>query len=333
MVLQMQDSASGGHFQISMSVEVSRFQFLKMGKVSYWIPQLEPKYQVAQEELLSCFQCLCRQHSGVMSLHIHVYVPGDTNHLWSSSTLLKQGWRVAQRQYAERTRLMDLRVSPEILLQRFSKRVRMKFEIKEDDELEYKPIASADQIPHMQAALNDSFHRSIHSGYNYDFTGAINLVQKYPDSSLVWGAAFKDTVSETPIRLASETPMCHRLASETPQYLRLATKAFSIGMMSAGLCEYSQSGSRSDARLRRHDFNYMLMWKLISGAQALGAQIFDLGGITSGDPSDPLAGISQFKRRFPGFEVEIGTEFDISLKPFCLLIFLLLRKLRSILGR
>jgi lipid II:glycine glycyltransferase (peptidoglycan interpeptide bridge formation enzyme) len=50
-------------------------------------------------------------------------------------------------------------------------------------------------------------------------------------------------------------------------------------------------------------------------AHASGASELDLGGITSGGPGDPLAGISEFKRSFSGRELEVGREMLSVLKP------------------
>ena len=53
-----------------------------------------------------------------------------------------------------------------------------------------------------------------------------------------------------------------------------------------------------------------------------------MGGITEGGSDDPLAGISDFKRHFPGFEVSIGRERLLKLRPMRYRLFSFLQALQ-----
>jgi hypothetical protein len=58
--------------------------------------------------------------------------------------------------------------------------------------------------------------------------------------------------------------------------------------------------------------SYPLMWDLMSWAKRGGARWFDLGGVTTGhknDDSDPLGGISDFKRLFSEEVARVGSEW------------------------
>jgi lipid II:glycine glycyltransferase (peptidoglycan interpeptide bridge formation enzyme) len=60
--------------------------------------------------------------------------------------------------------------------------------------------------------------------------------------------------------------------------------------------------------------SYALMWDLIRWSKSMGCEWFDFGGITGGhyeDGSDPLGGISDFKRRFSERVIEVGSEWEL----------------------
>ncbi len=109
-------------------------------------------------------------------------------------------------------------------------------------------------------------------------------------------------------------------------------KAFVMGVFSDSIVEYAVGGSLSDPKLRSFPYNYILIWKLIEEAKARGALILDMGGITDESESDPLAGISRFKRYFPGFETRIGCEGLIRIKTLHYFLFFFLQKCRIFFG-
>jgi hypothetical protein len=70
----------------------------------------------------------------------------------------------------------------------------------------------------------------------------------------------------------------------------------------------SASTRRLDTTVAVH---YAPMWALMAWAKEQGCTWFDLGGITDGTQgsADPVGGISDFKRRFNGEEVQVGQEW------------------------
>ncbi len=187
------------------------------------------------------------------------------------------------------TRIIDLRPPIEDVLSRFPTKVRTKLKIKRPEEVSVAELASREHIPELQSALNDSFQRSSSEQYNYDFDGLFTILEQSPEAAAAFGF-FLSSDWDSP-------------------------KAFVSGVASPPLFEYTIAGSRSDAQLRLFKFNYILLWRLVESAKARGALTFDMGGITDGSPDDPLAGISDFKRRFPGFEVSVGRERLLELMP------------------
>lgn len=76
-----------------------------------------------------------------------------------------------------------------------------------------------------------------------------------------------------------------------------ALVAFAWGRGHGDHGEYSVGASTTDLDLRI-PVGYPLLWDLVVWAKGWGASWFDLGGVTSGEGEDPLAGVSDFKRFF-----------------------------------
>ncbi|AHG90004.1 Methicillin resistance protein [Gemmatirosa kalamazoonensis] len=88
--------------------------------------------------------------------------------------------------------------------------------------------------------------------------------------------------------------------------------AFSWGCHHGEYAHYDAGGST-----RRADVNaplaYALLWDLVIWAKTNGARWFDFAGVTDGTPgSDPLAGISDFKRHFSQDERLVGEEWVLT---------------------
>ncbi len=86
--------------------------------------------------------------------------------------------------------------------------------------------------------------------------------------------------------------------------------AFAWGCAHGEYAHYDAAGSTRPDDLRV-PLAYALLWDLICWAKRGGAKWFDLGGITFGhrDSSDPLGGISDFKRYFSKQVVVVGQEW------------------------
>jgi lipid II:glycine glycyltransferase (peptidoglycan interpeptide bridge formation enzyme) len=79
--------------------------------------------------------------------------------------------------------------------------------------------------------------------------------------------------------------------------------------------EYRAAGStrRSDVRI---PYGYQLAWEMIPWAKAVGAEWFDMGGVTLAEGDRPeLDGISRFKRYFSRNVVEVGAEWVLEPSP------------------
>jgi len=302
-VLQMGRRDSARAYQIAVIERASRLPLFRTGIIPYWIPALEPEALRDQAELLKTMGELCLRHTSLMSLRMHCYLPGD-NALGAAEKLLRdRGFEACDRQAPAKTRIIDLRPSMAEVLAELPTQVRTKVKIKKPEEMSLGLLSSREQIPALQSALKDSFQRSTAEAYNFEFETLFKTLEDSPESA----AAFGFFLSDEPA----------------------SPKAFISGVASPPLFEYTTAGSRSDARLRKFPFNYILLWRLVEAAKAGGALLFDMGGITDGTPDDPLAGISDFKRRFPGFELSIGREGVLELSPLKCRLFSFLQTLKK----
>jgi lipid II:glycine glycyltransferase (peptidoglycan interpeptide bridge formation enzyme) len=62
--------------------------------------------------------------------------------------------------------------------------------------------------------------------------------------------------------------------------------------------------------------NYLLLWEGMRWAKGKGAQVFDLWGIpTTDDPSDPMAGVQQFKEKWGGKITSFAGAYEYEYRP------------------
>lgn len=120
------------------------------------------------------------------------------------------------------------------------------------------------------------------------------------------------------IRMTAENPHLSRVSvlKRTDREGPEALLAYAWCCMQGDVAEYSESGSARVQDLKVST-SYLLLWDLICWARRNGARYFDLGGVTGGTlgTTDPLGGISDFKRRFSPFEFEVAQEWSFEPHP------------------
>lgn len=293
------------HYQFIINQEKSKFSFFGQGVIEKWVLNL---HYDSQEDLIVCMTeliHLLKNQTQLMSLRVKPYMPGLKSLNLIEQFLSPIGFfNVSARSY-EKTRLMDLRPETSLILNSFSAngRARLKIKTKDCELVEVKEINSHQAIPHLQKALDESYFRSVQKGCTFNFTPLIRSARSLTQDVLFLGFYFK------------ESPL-------TP-------KAFVSGIIHGPLVEFSVGGSLSDEALRSFPFNHILLWKLAMITQSRGVEFFDLGGITSADSTDPLRGISTFKRFFPGFELTTGKEMEINLQPHLKILYTFLFSIRK----
>jgi lipid II:glycine glycyltransferase (peptidoglycan interpeptide bridge formation enzyme) len=70
-----------------------------------------------------------------------------------------------------------------------------------------------------------------------------------------------------------------------------------------------------DPQLRKHPFNYFLLWDKVLWAKEHGVHWLDLGGVTEGGEGDVLAPISAFKRHFAQDVRDVSREYVMATRP------------------
>lgn len=79
---------------------------------------------------------------------------------------------------------------------------------------------------------------------------------------------------------------------------------------------YASAGTERAADIGSTPLSYGLVARLLDWTAERGYDLFDFGGITPADaPDHPLAGISEFKRKFRGHDAQVASNFRIDLRP------------------
>lgn len=285
--LQMTNLQTNRYYQVVVRIEVSSISHFKIGIIEKWAITPCPESMDDLDALLTQLQHYTKRHTGIMSLRIMPYLPGTTPLRNMHHLLRQKGFLETTPTSYTKTRMINLLPSTEDLLKSFSANGRARLKIKEKDKdiVEIKKVNDPIHIPHLQKALNASFKRSANKDCPFNF---IPLLKSENKDVNMLGFFFK--------------------AEEVP-------KAFATGVYHQKIAEFSVGGSLEDSNLRQYPFNHLLLWNLALQAKDQGSDLFDMGGITSGEDSDPLKGITNFKRLFPGFEIQTGGEMLKILKP------------------
>lgn len=296
--LQMSNSKNNRDYQIVVKMEVSSLSVFKIGIIEKW--SINPSEEIMHDlnMLLDQLHYCIDKYTDIMSLRYVLYLPGTDSIRTIQQLLRQKGLTEAAPTSYTQTRMMNLLPSNEDLLKSFSANGRARLKIKEHDKekIEIKEVHEHSLIPHLQNALNASYKRSADKKCPYNF---YPLLKSNIDDVLMLGFFFKE---------------------------ELAPKAFATGVFHQSVAEFSVGGSLEDSQLRHYPFNHLLLWNLALKAKSQGMVLFDMGGITSGEDSDPLKGITNFKRMFPGFEIQTGIEMMKVFKPRTLALYKNLQK-------
>lgn len=215
----------------------------------------------------------------------------------------RAGFAISDPMGVTRTLIYDLAGTPDELLASLDKKTRAKVRHASRDKVEIRPLTEDADIASLQNALDASFGRSQGTQGYLDFNVYMRMAKQHPDHVLILGLFLKSRPSDL---------MAYLINVRHPTHV-----------------EAVSAGSVSDPELRKLPFNYFLFWDRVSWAKQHSDTFLDLGGVTDGGSTDPLAGISAFKRHFTKKEIEIGREMTITLRPYKNLVFKFLKKLFS----
>ncbi len=205
----------------------------------------------------------------------------------TSKLFLRRGFsRVPATRSYERTLLLDLRPTEEELFAALHTKARQG--VRSVHKLPVKLRTADDtRLSERFDELNaETRERTGGENHRPDWAAFIEMSNRSPDRSRIVVLEKTDDAGRNPVI------------------------AFAWACVHGEVAEYKESASsRSE---RRIPTTYPLLWDLILWAKRSGATWFDLGGVTGGaEGEDPLAGISEFKRRFTKNEVEVGEQWEL----------------------
>ena len=190
------------------------------------------------------------------------------------------------------TILVDLRPDEEAIFASLHATARRHVRAAAKHPVTVRPVDSADFAGRLDELLRDVFTRTGGGVEHHDWPAIIAFSAQHPQLSRLVGLFRTDCAG--------------------PESLL----AFAHGLHHGDYAEYSTAASSRTTDLRVPQ-TYVLAWDLFRWAKQHGAAFFDFGGITPAvnDGSDPLYGISAFKRYFSKAEAFVGDEWVLEPSP------------------
>lgn len=287
VLLQQRDRA--GHPAMQAAVYVYRPRWLP--RLGHGIAHKLGEAVSGEEELagLRALRTLCHERGDLLTLRLQPRRNG-ARALWDFEDRARRaGFALCDPDGVTRTLLLDLRPEPEEILAGLSSKTRAKVRRMGRAGVTIRSLTDPRWIDACRAATADALTRTGGGQARIDWRASFQVAQARPDLACVLGLFLDDRPGEL--------------------------LAFVMGQRHGGAVEYATAGSRNDPALRKLPFNYYLMWELARWGRARGATTLDFGGVTEGGASDPLAGVSEFKRHIAQIEAEVGREMLAALHP------------------
>ena len=234
---------------------------------------------------------LARRDPKVLRLNISVFSRENRSEL--AMLLAQSGFRKAAHAHAYRhTLTVDLTPDKNTILQGLHKTARKNLRAVEKSPLVVRVLNDARYADRIQQLQSESMNRTGSRNPSLDWSSVLDLSRLHPEMSRVVGI-FKSGSEFDPQALIG----------------------FGWGCMHGDHGEYRAAGTTRTANTNL-PLSYPLLWDLMGWAKEQGGTWFDLGGVTLGDSeTDPLAGISDFKRYFSRNVEEVGEEWTLEPHP------------------
>lgn len=226
-----------------------------------------------------------RTHGRVLRLHAEVLALDAVHRVRLEAALGEAGLAPATqpRRYA-RTVLLDLVPDPPAILAGIHKTARQNVRALDKRPLRLAPVVELRLASRLAALEAETMERTGGGYAAADWKSLLRLSREHPRLSRVAGLWRTDREGDD------------------------ALVGAAWGCLHGDHAEYNAAVST-----RVRDLNvsiaYPIVWDLALWAREVGAQVLDLGGITSGGADDTLAGIAEFKRRFAPADAEVGGEW------------------------
>jgi hypothetical protein len=243
------------------------------------------------EPLIAALKSRAVADAGVLRLSIGVFSRDRRSEI--ASVLERHGFQKLPQPHSYRhTLTLDLRPSEDEILAGLHKTARKNLREAEKAQLCVRPLTEAIYADRIDALQREAMSRTGGHAEALDAAAVLELSRLYPHLSRVVG-----------------------LFLSAPDLQPDSLVGFAWGCMHGDHAEYRAAGTM---RLpdRNIAISYPLLWELIAWAKREGATWFDLGGVTvAHSATDPLEGISNFKRYFSRNVEEVGEEWILEPHP------------------
>ena len=205
-----------------------------------------------------------------------IFAPDETHRAAIADALRERGFRDGLAMGYRETIAVDLRPPESGILASFSGSARRNVRAVAKGAIVVRAIEDHALAPRVDAILDASLSRTGAGHHHRDWGARIDFALRHPELARLTGVFRAGATGSD------------------------ALVAFAWGCAHGDHVEYSDAGSLRAGDLRV-PLGYALVWDIACWGKRLGAQWLDLGGVTSGhlgDSSDPLGGISDFKRTF-----------------------------------
>jgi len=229
-----------------------------------------------------------------LRLHVELYVTEPEARVALSEQLGRAGFvRATETRSYERTIVIDLRPGEDELLASFHRSCRQNIRALAKHGLECRPVDDPGLADRMNALVAEAMGRTGGPRAAEDWGAWLALIRERADLAHLVGV-FKS-------------------GATGPD----ALVGLVLGLRHGDTVEYNVAAS---TRLpgSRAPILYAPTWRLMQWARSVGATAFDFGGVSSGTvrTSDPVGGVSDFKRSFGGSVVDVGGEFVLEPSPW-----------------
>jgi hypothetical protein len=286
--LQVRDEC--GRARGGLAVEVVRtrampgYVILRVGRCGENMPQEICNFA------LGSLQRLVAQTPRVLRLQVNVFSREHRQTI--GATLEGLGFREVRPPTSYRyTLAIDLKPTEEEILAGFSKSARKRIRETMKPPLQAGVITCSRYAEKLKELQHEAVSRTSGHTPGEDWTAILKMSEQHPDLSRVSGLFLDEDLD--------------------PQKL----VAFSWACNHGNYVEYRAAASTRKTA-DRIPSGYRMVWEQVRWSKSLGAQWFDMGGVTMGADDEPsLNGISEFKRFFTQDAIEVGAEWVFEPSP------------------
>ena len=223
----------------------------------------------------------------LLRTYLGIFSPDERVRQEIDSLLSAAGFhKNAERRGSSRTLLVDLRPDEDAIFASLHPTARRHIRAAAKHPVAVRGVDSPEWSARLDSLATEAFTRTGGEFEGEDWPTLIDFSARHPELSRIVGLFRTDRTGPASLL------------------------AFAHGLHHGQYAEYNTAASTRDTDVRLPQM-YVLAWDLFTWAKRHGAEFFDFGGITpaSGDASDPLQGISAFKRFFSKDEVSVGDEW------------------------